>query len=302
MSAPPQTSSTKPVISAQPQEPQQREPSFNEKAMKAIREYNSSHYQPIFFYGQVIDQNTNPLAGAEVSVSIPQSQVFAPNAAGDFPVTNNLLHLTLETGADGRFEITGESGTGVDFESIKKDGFEVEPMRRAQGAQQGSIDSPIIFKMWNTNIHEQLITGKPAFEIVPDGRSYFINLTSGAISEDGNGDLQVVVKYADKVERNRLYDWSCQINVVNGGLLEETTRAAMYLAPAEGYTNSFQMQDQIKGGQRGEIGERRFYLLLKNRKEYGQMTINVNAPYNDDIPGLIRLSYAINPSGSRILR
>ncbi len=32
------------------------------------------------------------------------------------------------------------------------------------------------------------------------------------------------------------------------------------------------------------------------------MSINLIAPFNDQTPGLIRLSYAINSSGSRILR
>ena len=45
-----------------------------------------------------------------------------------------------------------------------------------------------------------------------------------------------------------------------------------------------------------------FYLLLRNGREYGRMSINLFAPYGRLHPGLIRLSYAINPSGSRILR
>jgi hypothetical protein len=76
----------------------------------------------------------------------------------------------------------------------------------------------------------------------------------------------------------------------------------MYSAPTDGYTPSFSFQQQIKGGQSGEIGDRSFYLVLKNGQEYGKMDINLYAPYGHLHPGLIRLSYAINPSGSRILR
>ncbi len=76
----------------------------------------------------------------------------------------------------------------------------------------------------------------------------------------------------------------------------------MFEAPTSGYTNSFEFQGQIKGGQRGDIGERQFYVQLKNGQEYGQMSIGLYAPFNDQTPGLIRLSYAVNPSGSRILR
>jgi hypothetical protein len=100
-----------------------------------------------------------------------------------------------------------------------------------------------------------------------------------------------------------LYDWSCEIEVPNGGLLaEDDLNSAMYSAPTGGYTPTFQLQQQIKGGQSGSIGEKRFYINLNNGQEYGRITIDLIAPYNDQIPGLIRLSYAINPSGSRILR
>ena len=76
----------------------------------------------------------------------------------------------------------------------------------------------------------------------------------------------------------------------------------MYVAPTDGYIPSFGLQQQIKGGQSGEIGDRSFYLMLKNGQEYGKMNINLYAPYGNLHPGLIRLSYAINPTGSRILR
>lgn len=104
-----------------------------------------------------------------------------------------------------------------------------------------------------------------------------------------------------------------QIEVVNGGLWEVPQAAMnsgfsdepaipMYEEPADGYVSSFSLKTQIKGGQSGEIGNRYFYLRLKDGNEYGRMSINLFAPYGYLHPGLIRLSYAINPSGSRILR
>jgi hypothetical protein len=147
-----------------------------------------------------------------------------------------------------------------------------------------------------------LITGEKSFHIVPDGRPYFINLTDDTITESGEGDLKVWVQYTNQVVHGQLYDWSSGIEVINGGLLEEPFGSVMYSAPADGYVPSFRLQQQIKGGQSGEIGDRCFYLALKNGQEYGRMNINLYAPYGYISPGLIHISYAINPSGSRILR
>jgi hypothetical protein len=204
---------------------------------------------------------------------------------------------------DGRFEITDGKGRNVTIESIQKDGFEFESgLPKTFGAVGGSFENPVVFKMWSTNVHEHLISGDKSFDIVPDGRPYFINLTDDTISESGEGDLKIWIQYTNQPVRGQLYNWSAEIDVINGGLLEEPLGSSMYEAPTDGYVPSFQLKGQIKGGQRGDTGERQFYLMLKNGREYGQMSIGLYAPFNDQTPGLIRLSYAINPSGSRILR
>jgi hypothetical protein len=251
---------------------------------------------PVAFYGQVIDQDSNALSGVKINVYVRHWELTG-NAL------SRPIYLEKETDADGRFEINGETGDALDLESIQKDGYEAEPSQRSYGAVGGSFENPIFFKMWSTNIHEQLITGEKKFQIVPDGRAYFINLTDGTIAESGEGDLKVWVQYTNQITRDQLYDWSSEIDVINGGLLEETDlNSAMYSAPADGYMPSFKLQQQIKGGQSGETGTHRFYATLKNGQEFGRITIDLYAPYNNQIPGLIHLSYVVNPSGSRVLR
>ena len=89
--------------------------------------------------------------------------------------------------------------------------------------------------------------------------------------------------------------------MVNGGLVA-TSDPSRYLAPTDGYTPSFQLEQKIGSGWSDSTGEKLFYVLLNNGKEYGRITIELMAYYNDKTPGLVRLSYAMNPSGSRILR
>jgi hypothetical protein len=274
-----------------------------EKTERLVREANAPYETSIMFYGRMIDQDSNSLPGVKINVSIYYEHLFMPTASGDYPITNNLIHPQRETDMDGRFEITGEKGRNVTIESIQKDGFEFESgLPKTFGAVGGSFENPVVFKMWSTNIHEHLIGGDKSFDIVPDGRPYFINLTDDTISESGEGDLKIWIQYTNQPVRGQLYDWSAEIDVINGGLSEQPLGSAMYEAPAEGYVPSFVWKNQIKGGQRGQIGDHQFYLLLKNGREYGQMSINLHAPFNNQTPGLIRLSYAINPSGSRILR
>lgn len=248
---------------------------------------------PFDFYGRVIDQDGNPLAGVKFKLALRHWSIYSDGA----------IHIARETDAGGRFDINGYTGDAFDIESIGKDGYELEPGQLGFGAVGGSYGNPVVFKMWSTNIHEQLITGGKSFHVEPDGRPYFINLTDDTISESGDGDLKIWIQYTNQVVRGQLYDWSAEIDVINGGLLEDNTPAP-YVAPKEGYVPTFSLVQQIKGGQSGSIGDKQFYFILKNGQKYGRMKIDLIAPYNMSmgIPAMIRLSYAINPSGSRILR
>jgi hypothetical protein len=273
-----------------------------EDERRRLEEYRRDLEQnnvPLDFYGLVIDQDSNALSGVIVQVNVRHMAVGIPGLP---PPDLGKYRFQRVTGADGRFEINGVTGDAFDLDSMTKPGYEAELVRRGFGPTEGSFANPVIFKMWNTNIHEQLITGRKSFDVVPDGRPYVIDLAKGIIAESGTGDLRVWIKCPAQMVPGQMYDWSCAIEVIDGGLLEEGLGVPMSMAPAEGYTPSLHLEGQIKGGQRGSSGERSLYVRLKNGQEYGAVGIGLYAPFNNQTPGLIRLSYAINPSGSRVLR
>jgi hypothetical protein len=271
------------------------------KTQEAFQRYIEEHNVPINFYGQVIDQESNSLAGVDIKVAIRHLTLPDPPAS-EFGTTE--IRLERVSGSDGRFEINGATGDAFDLESILKDGYEAEPTKRTFGSSGGTFANPVIFKMWSTNTHEQLITGETKFQIVPDGRAYIIDLSKGTISESGTGDLKVWVKRPSDITYGQRYNWSCEIDTINGGLLQETdASASMYQAPVGGYTTAFTYgEDATVNGWGDTTGTQRFYIMLNNGLEYGRTSIELEAYHNGQIPGLIRIQYAINPTGSRILR
>lgn len=263
------------------------------------------NYKPQDFYGKVIDQDGNPLTGVSANAEITLND-------GSYGGISRKKYST-STDRNGLFEFTGLHGAGLGV-TISKPGYENEWRNDAYKGPNGGRSTPTdrtIYRMWSTNNHEALITGTKKFEIVPDGRPYFINLTNGTVSEQQSGDLKVWVQYTNEVVRGQMYDWSAGIEIINGGLWEapraytgsvDLGYVPMFTAPADGYVSSFSLKAQIKGGQSGEIGNRFFYVRLNDGKQYGKIGINLFAPYGRLHPGLIWISYAINPSGSRILR
>ena len=269
------------------------------RSPESVKKYIESQNVPVEFYGKVIDQGSNALAGADIKALVRHWTMPDPAV----PLAGSKeIPLEQTSGSDGRFELTGATGDGFGI-GITKGGYEAEPSHRSFGPVGSSHDDPVIFKMWSTNIHEHLVGGKKAFHIIPDGRLYFINLTDGTISESGAGDLKVWVKRPEPITSRR-YDWSCGMEAINGGILQESDKnAAMYEAPKDGYTTSFGYEESASANGWGDTtGEQRFYVKLNNGQEFGRLSIELEAYYNNQIPAMIRLSYAINPSGSRILR
>jgi len=252
---------------------------------------------PIDFYGRVIDQGSNALPGVKLKVYIRHWELMAD-------AMSNPIRLEKETDADGRFEIHGVTGDALNIESFQKAGYDLEPTQRSFGPSSGGWQTPVDFKMWSTNVHEQLVTASKSFHIVPDGRAYAIDLAQGTLVESVDGDLKVWVKRPAQVAPGQKYDWSCEIaSGVNGGILQESDpNASMYWAPTEGYAPAFHYEQKVGSGWGDSTGTKRFYVRLNGRQIFGRMSIEVFAYYNDSTPGLIRIQYAVNPTGGRVLR
>jgi hypothetical protein len=252
------------------------------------------------FYGQVVDQNGDPLPDVNISASVRhwlQPEIMAFAAAARF------IRVSTRTDKTGRFKLSGASGDVLTIEHVEKENYQLEPGQENFGPVSGTADRPLVFKMWPANMHEQLITGKNSFHISTDGRPYLIDLTKSTIGEQGAGDLKVWIKRPEQVAPDQKYEWASEIRLINGELLEETNASSsMYLAPQEGYVPVFHYQQQVSGNQSASTGRRRFFVNLDNGRKYGRLTVELIAPYNDKVPGMVHLEYAINPSGSRVLR
>jgi hypothetical protein len=255
---------------------------------------------PIKFYGTVADQDGKPLADVKVVLSV-QKPYFDPV----YLVKDHNPRFERITGADGGFTLDNVAGKNVEIESMTKQGYEAEPnVKHVYGPVGGSVDTPMNFTMWRQDITEPIIMRHRAFHVVPDGSPYVIDLTRGTIahSNDPLGDLRICIRMGS-VSSNRDFDWSLEVRVINGGLVEERELASpMYRAPADHYTNVFFISHRI-GEKFGRAeGTFRFFLELKQGTEFGRCAIDIGDYLRLPEPAPLHIDYAINPSGSRILR
>jgi hypothetical protein len=212
------------------------------------------------------------------------------------------------TDTSGRFQIEGAQGDVLSIDTLQRQGYEPEPgLPRSFGYNtseqyRSDVGSPVLFRLWRQDTHAQLTTGKKSFRMVPDGRIYTVDLATGLVSESGQGDLSLWIRRSPEAVPGQRYEWSAEIAVVNGGLNEPgQADYAMYLAPAEGYTNSFSFHQRPGSGWGDTTGQKRFYLALNGGRTYGRLGVQLYADYNRE-GALARVEYALNTNGSRALR
>lgn len=190
---------------------------------------------PIVFFGRVVDQHDNAVPDADVKYY-----------ANDHPWKNSSLHR-LKTDSAGYFSIERAVGISLGVE-VSKPGYLVLPPSDSKITSSGVFEygvgtthfvpdraNPVIFRLHKSGITEALVkTGERDFRMVPDG-------TPLAISVDGQGAHQVVLRcWSNEVQQTvsqRQYDWSLEVSVPDGGLLERKD-AFDFQAPQDGYTPS----------------------------------------------------------------
>lgn len=276
-----------------------------EDTSERVRAVIDARNVPIEFWGKVIDQADSPLA--EVSI---EAQVRHWDYSLQLGTSEQTLTRKLLTKADGLFHVGGETGDDLVLNEIQKDGYELEPNAKTgfgfSSAEQFTSrpESPVVFKMWRKEIRGSLITREQSFKIEPDGRPYMIDLMQGSIANTGGGDLRIWIRRPPVVGSGQRFDWSAGVEVIKGGLSQELDPgSSMFMAPEAGYTNSLQWQHKAaEDGWSDSTGEQRIFVTLRNGAVFGRLSIEEFAFYNNEVPSRVVVKYALNPSGSRVLR
>jgi hypothetical protein len=109
-------------------------------------EFHTTGNVPINFYGHVVDQNGDPVAGATVKLEA-QANYFDENRSEQKP-------YKLETDQNGGFSLIGAYGAIITVSSIEKEGFELSKKTERHYSYTVPADfhpnpeKPVVFRMW----------------------------------------------------------------------------------------------------------------------------------------------------------
>lgn len=257
------------------------------------------------FWGQVVDQDDQPLPGVRVIMSVRKWH-FA--LVGGFDST--FPEFVAQTDGNGRFELRNGRGDNLSIKALTKEGYEAEPgALRSWGYNGAEVlvpdpAAPVVLKMWKADIREKLIEGLKFIRLQLDGRAYTVDFVKGTCAEgEGEGDVRFSMRRSPDAALAEMSDRVFEMIVINGGWVEETdARSPMYAAPENGYVARFESHAKFLDERGPDPFSKRFYLRSRDGKLHGRVRLAVLGRTFGANEGEIRLEYAVNPSGSRVLR
>lgn len=261
-------------------------------AMNAYTQAVLAEWQgAIEFYGKVVDENTNAIAGTSVRFS--WTDMTAEDGASTSATASD---------AAGVFSLQGVRGRSLTV-WVSKDGY-----LASGGGQQtflyGNFDAkfnpdpwnPVVFTLRKKGRPEPLVAVKSNYGIPRDGTPLAIDLASGQAAKGENGNLVVQCWTEDQGKaRGQKYDWHCRLTIPGGGIMP-TDEEFAFLAPESGYKPTAEIQMPAdRPDWKSDVDLKVFYRLADGR--YGRMTFSMIAGGQH----FCMVDSFLNPSGSRNL-
>jgi hypothetical protein len=244
--------------------------------------------KPIAFYGKVVDEETQAVASAGIHfIWVDPVSTSASDTA---------------SAADGSFSLTGVVGGDVSVYVSKAGYDEIKSQDKITFNNTGdgsSQDNPVLFHLRKKGTGADLITSKNGMKkylgvsMPLDGSPVNVNLLVRSVGQDG----QLLLSQIKPAYENwkQATEWSFKMEIPDGGFVEENDEFP-FEAPESGYqsTVEFKFQQGQPNWTKDELQD--YYIKFGNPPRYGHLHLDTSI----DMSGA-RLTYAINPDGSRYL-
>ena len=268
--------------------------------IKKSAEIQSALSTRIDFYGVVLDQDNNPVRGADILYSL--NDEFTLNDPKQFKAD--------PSGEDGRFFIQGKHGLGI-FVSVSHEGYyntetsqtSVSFYRHANSVKRNALpnsEHPMIFRLIKRGEAESLMRSQSGSIIIPvDGTPTGLRIRDGDVQFNARADILIecTASVSSNLNvSNKAFSWKCKISIPGGGLIVRNDQW-LFIAPESGYMQSdiIDMRDVNNPDWQSRIS-REYFIRLKDGK-FARCNIQV-------IPNgshYVVIDAYYNPSGSRNL-
>jgi hypothetical protein len=251
---------------------------------------------PIEFYGKVVDQNGQPVAGATADLQWTGIQGEALDKA------------TKITGTDGRFVLSGVEGKLLSV-WVHKDGcvgkMEVQGDYdfadfSAPNFYLPDSNNPIVFRVWKLGNSEPMFKNHAYGDLTVDGKLFWLDVKNGRFGDVGDVAFSV---FRHNLEKGRESGYTLTVQAApGGGMTVSSGEEFMFQAPAGGYQTAIRIeQAAMRNG--SDMGFKvtqnlRFYMRTADGK---YMAVSAEVGQSGFPKADVSALIFYNPSGSRNL-
>ena len=247
--------------------------------------------KPIEFYGKVVDERTNPVAGASIKF---QWADRTENVTANTSLT--------ESDTEGLFSLHGKKGRSLEVWVSKEgyyashEGYKGFLYSLGNDIYSPNPQNPVIFKLQKKGQGAELITSENGMRsdvwvrVPKDNTPVRIDFFQKQASATGQLEIRQV-----KPPWQTATNWSFSLSIPDGGLVEnhddfQFEASESGYQPVVGY-------DFTKGGTNWTTQvTKQFYIVFGQPRKYGWLRFE-----SDISQETVFVTYAINPTGSRNL-
>ena len=276
--------------------PNDRDPEYTYRSLKADEQgdHEFRGRAPISFFGRVVDQDDQPLAGASVEFSWSDLSAKGTSQAA------------TSSDSAGRFELLDKTGKSLSVK-VTKEGYYPYRDFSWNSYEFGSPfdrhfpdrTTPTLFRLKKQGKVEPLIAWRALLGVDNNGPERGFQFVPALITDPG--DFRFSCKVGTTEDGRRRFDWEFKMGIPGGGLVA-TDEEFPFLAPKDGYTESVTWTAKIDDEKWQGVKRQMFYIRYGNPVRYGRLhvTFDGSTPRFYTRSGVI-LSWWINPSGSRVV-
>jgi hypothetical protein len=252
----------------------------------------------IDFYGRVIDQDNNPVAGVIITYDLGGLYLAPGTGFGE-----------ITTNEKGEFNIDDGRGLDIYFRNMSKPGYQYQfsndggtsvPFYTINNLEwdKTSKKNPYVFTLWRIDRYPEVVKSRGNIEAKPEEKDHtldFMDRTKPLVLKGlQEGDLQITIDKA-KLNENGIV----KISALNGGL-QETDDLYPFRAPANGYIPTVEYKLVYRSHFK-DFDElfKKFYFTSRNGEVYGYVEMEVKPNWNDNYA--VFLQYVVNKEKGRDL-
>jgi hypothetical protein len=262
---------------------------------QALEQMGADFRWPITFYGQVLDERTNPVAEANVQFTWL------------VPYPNEPAKRDAKSDANGLFELTGATGRTLTVH-VSKPGYytiNANQLNFEYSQKNNAVphnpdpNNPVIFHLRKKGPGTDLITSQYGvfsqleFSGPRDGTTTRVDFFNRKVGNEGQLELSAIKPPRNPEDRSAK-EWSFRLSVPDGGFVENFDEFP-FEAPESGYQPTLEFHFNPGETNWTDTLGKQYYIVFGQPPKYGRITVETG------IYGGVRLGYAINPDGTRDL-